>query len=315
MNTQKIGCHEYQQKPLNGDCFGCSIESFGSGEALNQQLHFQTCTSDPLASNLVGSNPASFYATELFMGFPWFDHRLGVRPQSDTLSRFDCSAVFHNTDRVQFRNTAENEFQSFGQSMQEKGIQQEKVAPISSLSISPGKSNANKTRIRWTQHLHEQFVEAVNRLGGAEKATPKGILKLMSSDGLTIYHIKSHLQKYRIAKYIPDTLEGKSGRRASMNDSQHLDPKCAMEITEALRLQLDVQRSLHEQLEIQRNLQMRLEAQGKKLQQMFEQQLKTNINIIEPQNLISCFQMSNPWFLKEICLLSNIEGLNNNHSL
>ncbi|KAJ0965067.1 hypothetical protein J5N97_026205 [Dioscorea zingiberensis] len=290
MNTQKIGCHEYQQKPLNGDCFGCSIESFGSGEALNQQLHFQTCTSDPLASNLVGSNPASFYATELFMGFPWFDHRLGVRPQSDTLSRFDCSAVFHNTDRVQFRNTAENEFQSFGQSMQEKGIQQEKVAPISSLSISPGKSNANKTRIRWTQHLHEQFVEAVNRLGGAEKATPKGILKLMSSDGLTIYHIKSHLQKYRIAKQIRE--------KTSMNDSQHLDPKCAMEITEALRLQLDVQRSLHEQLEIQRNLQMRLEAQGKKLQQMFEQQLKTNINIIEPQNLDIPFPDEQPLVLE-----------------
>ncbi|KAJ0965077.1 hypothetical protein J5N97_026215 [Dioscorea zingiberensis] len=246
MNTQKIGCHEYQQKPLNGDCFGCSIESFGSGEALNQQLHFQTCTSDPLASNLVGSNPASFYATELFMGFPWFDHRLGVRPQSDTLSRFDCSAVFHNTDRVQFRNTAENEFQSFGRSMQEKGIQQEKVAPISSLSISPGKSNANKTRIRWTQHLHEQQIR----------------------------------------------------EKSSMNDSQHLDPKCAMEITEALRLQLDVQRSLHEQLEIQRNLQMRIEAQGKKLQQMFEQQLKTNINIIEPQNLDIPFPDEQPLVLE-----------------
>ncbi|KAJ0965048.1 hypothetical protein J5N97_026186 [Dioscorea zingiberensis] len=255
MNTQKIGCHEYQQKPLNGDCFGCSIESFGSGEALNQQLHFQTCTSDPLASNLVGSNPASFYATELFMGFPWFDHRLGVRPQSDTLSRFDCSAVF----------ITQTEFNS-------EILQKNEVSVI------------------WTKYA------------GEGEATPKGILKLMSSDGLTIYHIKSHLQKYRIAKYIPDTLEGKSGRRASMNDSQHLDPKCAMEITEALRLQLDVQRSLHEQLEIQRNLQMRIEAQGKKLQQMFEQQLKTNINIIEPQNLISCFQMSNPWFLKEICL-------------
>jgi len=26
----------------------------------------------------------------------------------------------------------------------------------------------NKTRIRWTQDLHEKFVECVNRLGGAD---------------------------------------------------------------------------------------------------------------------------------------------------
>jgi SHAQKYF class myb-like DNA-binding protein len=52
----------------------------------------------------------------------------------------------------------------------------------------------NKTRIRWTQDLHEKFVECVNRLGGADKATPKAILKRMDSDGLTIFHVKSHLQ-------------------------------------------------------------------------------------------------------------------------
>lgn len=26
----------------------------------------------------------------------------------------------------------------------------------------------NKTRIRWTQDLHEKFVECVNRIGGAD---------------------------------------------------------------------------------------------------------------------------------------------------
>ncbi|XP_039131273.1 myb family transcription factor PHL5-like isoform X1 [Dioscorea cayenensis subsp. rotundata] len=287
MNTQKIVCHEHQQKSLNDDSFGCSIESFGSREEMNQQHLFQPCISDSFPSSFIGSNPASFYATELLMGFPWFDNRLrGAHSPTDTLPQFDCPAVSQNIDRVQFRNTAENELQSVGQSMQMMGIQQEKV--------SPGKSNTNKTRIRWTQDLHEKFVEAVNRLGGAEKATPKGILKLMSSDGLTIYHIKSHLQKYRIAKYIPEAVAGKSGRRASMNDSQHLDPKCALEITEALRLQLDVQRSLHEQLEIQKNLQMRIEAQGKKLQQMFEQQLKTNINLVEPLNFDILFSDEQP---------------------
>ncbi|XP_048559382.1 uncharacterized protein LOC125539885 isoform X2 [Triticum urartu] len=152
-----------------------------------------------------------------------------------------------------------------------------------SVSAPPAPS---KTRIRWTPELHERFVDCVSKLGGADRATPKGILKLMNSDGLTIYHIKSHLQKYRMAKYMPapssssSSSEGKQHeRRAAGSDTQHeLDPKTGMHITEALRVQLDVQRRLHEQLEIQRKLQVRIEEQGKRLQKMFEDQLKVSGN-------------------------------------
>ncbi|XP_050366407.1 protein PHOSPHATE STARVATION RESPONSE 1-like [Argentina anserina] len=140
-------------------------------------------------------------------------------------------------------------------------------------------SAAAKPRMRWTPELHEAFVEAVNQLGGSERATPKGVLKLMKVEGLTIYHVKSHLQKYRTARYRPDSSEGSLEKRLTpLEEMTSLDLKTGIEITEALRLQMEVQKRLHEQLEIQRNLQLRIEEQGKYLQMMFEKQCKSGVD-------------------------------------
>lgn len=66
-------------------------------------------------------------------------------------------------------------------------------------SLSNTEGDSKPARLRWTVELHKKFTVAVNSLGGPDKATPKGILKLMNTPGLHIYHIKSHLQKYRCA--------------------------------------------------------------------------------------------------------------------
>lgn len=133
-----------------------------------------------------------------------------------------------------------------------------------------------KPRMRWTPELHEAFVEAVNQLGGGDKATPKGVLNLMKVEGLTIYHVKSHLQKYRTARYKPESSEGipEKNLTTSIEEMKPLDLETSKGINEALRLQMELQKRLHEQLESQRELQIQIENQGKRLQKMFEKQME-----------------------------------------
>uniref|UniRef100_A0A5B6ZYE3 HTH myb-type domain-containing protein n=1 Tax=Davidia involucrata TaxID=16924 RepID=A0A5B6ZYE3_DAVIN len=144
-----------------------------------------------------------------------------------------------------------------------------------------------KPRLRWTVELHERFVDAVTQLGGPDKATPKTIMRSMGVKGLTLYHLKSHLQKYRMGKQsfkeLPDNSKdasciaesldtGSSTSSSSRMTSQDL--KDGYQVTEALRVQMEVQRRLHEQLEVQRRLQLRIEAQGKYLQSILEKACK-----------------------------------------
>ncbi|KAJ6317973.1 hypothetical protein OIU76_013510 [Salix suchowensis] len=154
-----------------------------------------------------------------------------------------------------------------------------------------------KPRLKWTQELHQRFVEAVNQLGGVDRATPKSLVRLMGIPGLTLYHLKSHLQKYRLGKSQQSLISIESKQeddretqssddhfkesavnqssRGIRSDGNHHPINESFQIAQALQMQMEVQRKLHEQIEVQRHLQLRIEAQGKYLQSVLKKAQET----------------------------------------
>lgn len=104
-----------------------------------------------------------------------------------------------------------------------------------------------------------------------EGATPKGILKAMGIPGLTIYHVKSHLQKYRISKFIPESASrGKFERRNISELLPNFSATSGAQLQEALKMQKEAEGRLSDQLEVQRSLKLKIEAQGRYLERIAE---------------------------------------------
>ncbi|KAK4430005.1 Myb family transcription factor PHL8 [Sesamum alatum] len=147
-------------------------------------------------------------------------------------------------------------------------------------------SSDAKPRLKWTPELHQRFVDAVDQLGGAEKATPKSLMRVMGIQGLTLYHLKSHLQKYRLGRSQQSQTyhNNKQQDNGENQRSQLITNSCdganeqineSVQVAHALQMQMEVQRKLHEQIEVQRHLQLRIEAQGKYLQSVLKKAQET----------------------------------------
>ncbi|CAN1842299.1 Protein PHR1-LIKE 2 [Linum perenne] len=133
-----------------------------------------------------------------------------------------------------------------------------------------------KPRLRWTADLHDRFVDAVTQLGGPNKATPKGILRTMNVKGLTLFHLKSHLQKYRMGKQLvgKDHMGGDCAKdddglaelpQASPDTTNSDDVNEGYQVKEALRAQMEVQSKLHLQVVAEKHLRIRQEAERRYL--------------------------------------------------
>ncbi|KAE8704647.1 hypothetical protein F3Y22_tig00110450pilonHSYRG01142 [Hibiscus syriacus] len=239
MNAQKLDCQENvdQNRGFNGDynfdhvCFQHPWNMAGT-ESLQPNPGAPRSSSSLMDTTMGGfTTPgAAFCATERCMGFPQYKVFCNSQFPSFHVAGENFSFAAQDEPNYESINTLQAYWNSHGSSpVNISFFQQEKQSSNCSsgsggFSVSSGKAAstgsalASKTRIRWTQDLHDKFVEYVKRLGGAEKATPKAILKLMDTQGLTIFHVNSHLQilfpsallqKYRTAKYMPHSAEDK----------------------------------------------------------------------------------------------------------
>ncbi|XP_020093058.1 myb family transcription factor PHL11-like isoform X2 [Ananas comosus] len=112
-----------------------------------------------------------------------------------------------------------NQTQSRGAQISERDIQFSRIAAQQCcfFGLCP------RPRLRWTPELHDRFVVAVARLGGPNEAKPTAIkqsMEAMGVHGLTLRHVKSHLQKYRANNKLSKEKEEEQYKEG-LNNEEH----------------------------------------------------------------------------------------------
>ncbi|CAK7345866.1 unnamed protein product [Dovyalis caffra] len=103
-------------------------------------------------------------------------------------------------------------------------------------------ATSQKQRIRWTTELHDRFVDAVKALGGPDD------------------------------KSISTGVESAASSLNNESDVHVNEPNRDVQVTQALRTQIEIQKLLYEQLKSQKELQIRIEQNEEFLRKLLEEQ-------------------------------------------
>lgn len=141
-------------------------------------------------------------------------------------------------------------------------------------------------------------------------------MRAMGVKGLTLFHLKSHLQKYRLGKQSgkESTEQSKDASYLSEGQGNSTSPQGVLssdmnegyEVKEALRAQMEVQRKLHEQLEVKKHVEICIDAQARYLESLLERACK----MVADQSTISTASDTSVCGLPELAIKA---GMNSPH--